>query len=349
MPDNIRICGELIAPPARITQPASTRTSRPRCRYSTPTARAPSMSTRRVSACVSTVRFWRAANRREVRARSRTAQAVPLRDLVEAETFLRCAVEVGVAREARRRRGIDGDVGEFVVIAQVRDRERTARAVPGVGAATVVFGVLEHGQHRIPRPARVTGRCGPVVVVARSAARVAHRVDRARAAEHFSARPPQPAMCERGLGLGVIVPVDALVVDQLGETRRHVDERMPVAAAGFEHEHALCRIRAQPVREHAAGGAGADDHVVVGHRGWRIGGHCRLGGVARADAPARCFWPAKAWDRTRLRKAAIPAFAGMTDERAFQASTSISSPTRTVPFPRGITFCPNVTPRSVRR
>ena len=157
--------------------------------------------------------------------------------------------------------------------------------MPRVGAARVVFGALEHRQHRVPRPARIAGRRGPFVVVARRAARVAHRVDRARSAEHLAARPPQPAVRERGFGLGVVVPVDALVVDELGEPGRHVDERMPVAAAGFEHEHAMRGIRAEPVRQHAAGGAGADDDVVVGHCGAGIGSHRRLGAAARADAP----------------------------------------------------------------
>src|SRR5690348_8784205 len=157
-----------------------------------------------------------AASRRKICARRRTAQAIPLRDLVEPETFLRWAVEVGVAREACGRRGIDGDARKFVVVTQVGYCKRTARAVPGVSAAAVVLGVLEYRQHRVPRPSRIARRCGPFVVVARSAARVAHRVDRARSAQDLSAWPPESAMRERGLGLGVIVPVDALVIDQLG-------------------------------------------------------------------------------------------------------------------------------------
>ena len=50
------------------------------------------------------------ARRHKVRARSRTTRAVSLGDLVIPEAFLRCAVEVGVAREARGGRGIDEDV-----------------------------------------------------------------------------------------------------------------------------------------------------------------------------------------------------------------------------------------------
>ena len=47
MPESIRICGELIAPPQTITsRRARIFTSLPLCRYSTPTARVPSNSTR---------------------------------------------------------------------------------------------------------------------------------------------------------------------------------------------------------------------------------------------------------------------------------------------------------------
>ena len=159
--------------------------------------------------------------------------------------------------------------------------------MPRIRAAVVVLAALEHRQHGVPGPAHVTRRRSPIVVVAGGAARVAHRIDRARTAEHFSARPPESSMRERGFGFGVIVPVDAFVVDQFGEAGRHVDEWMPVAAAGLEHEHAPRRICAQPVRQHAAGGAGADDHVVVGHRGSGIGRACRLESRARADAPRR--------------------------------------------------------------
>src|SRR5690606_29783423 len=84
----------------------------------------------------------------------------------------------------------------------------------------------------------------------------------------------------------VVIPVDALAVDQLRQSRRHVDEGMPVARAGLEQQHAHAGVFAQPVGEHAAGGTGTDDDVVVagalrcgtdGHRG-------TVGAGARANA-----------------------------------------------------------------
>ena len=64
------------------------------------------------------------------------------------------------------------------------------------------------------------------------------------------------------LGLRVEAPVDAWAVDHLPETGRHMDERMPIAAAGFEQQHTVARVRAQPVGQHAAGRASAHHDVI---------------------------------------------------------------------------------------
>ncbi len=69
MPDSIRICGDEIAPPERITSlPARTDFSWPSCSYSTPTARLPSNSTRVIRQPDRRVRFGRfSAGSRKVR------------------------------------------------------------------------------------------------------------------------------------------------------------------------------------------------------------------------------------------------------------------------------------------
>ena len=105
-------------------------------------------------------------------------------------------------------------------------------------------------------------RLGPGVVVAGLAAHVQHAVDRTRTAQHLAARDREAPVAGARLGLRVEAPVDAWAVDQLPETDRHMDEGMPVAAAGFEKQHAVARVRAQPVGQHAAGGAGAHHDVV---------------------------------------------------------------------------------------
>ena len=55
------------------------------------------------------------------------------------------------------------------------------------------------------------------------------------------------------------------MVEQSEHPGRNVDERVQVARAGLEQQDACPRL-AQPVRQHAAGGTGADDDVVGGRR-----------------------------------------------------------------------------------
>src|SRR5262249_44878402 len=60
-----------------------------------------------------------------------------------------------------------------------------------------------------------------------------------------------------------VAPVEHVVFVHLAHAERDVDERIEVAPAGFDQQHARGAILAQPVGQHAAGRAGADDHVVV--------------------------------------------------------------------------------------
>lgn len=68
---------------------------------------------------------------------------------------------------------------------------------------------------------------------------------------------------EIGLRIGGVVPVDAAIVNQFGETGGHVDERIEILPAGFQQQDAMPRVGREPIGEHAAGRAGADDDVVV--------------------------------------------------------------------------------------
>ena len=117
------------------------------------------------------------------------------------------------------------------------------------------------GQHLFVGPAAVA-EPGPGIVVAGLAADVQHGVDRARTAQHLAARNRQAPVAGARLGLRVEAPVDAWAVDHLPEADGHMDEGMPITGAGFEQQHAVARVRAKPVGQHATGGAGADDDVV---------------------------------------------------------------------------------------
>ena len=189
------------------------------------------------------------------------ARAVLLGHLIQTEALLLRAVEVDVCGVTSLLPGLDERMRQRVAVAKVGHVQWAIAPVPGVGAALVVLAALEAGQHRVPIPA-VGALRGPLVVVAGNAAGVAHRVDRTRPAQHLAQRPPQRAVIELRLGGGGVVPVDALLADQLGQPGGHVDERVPIARAGFQQQHLDGRVFRQAVGEHAAGRTGADDDVV---------------------------------------------------------------------------------------
>src|SRR5580693_4210030 len=96
------------------------------------------------------------------------------------------------------------------------------------------------------------------------AARVGHGVDRRRAADDAAARAFQAAAAGRGLGFGKIHPVVLALEQKARPAERNLDPRIAVPAAGLEQQHPLALVLAQPVGQHAAGRAGADDDGVVG-------------------------------------------------------------------------------------
>ncbi len=193
---------------------------------------------------------------------ARTPRTVALGDLVQPHAELLVAIEVRIVGVAGFLCGGDEGSREGIVVAQVGDRQRAGIAVQRTGATTVALAVQEPRQHLLPAPAGGAAGC-PAVVVVSHAAHVAHRIDRTRSPQHLAAWPPQAPAAERGLRLGLQVPVDAAVVDQPRQPGRHVDEGVGIARAGFQQQHPAGRVFAEPVGQHAAGRAGPNHDVVV--------------------------------------------------------------------------------------
>jgi hypothetical protein len=95
------------------------------------------------------------------------------------------------------------------------------------------------------------------------AARVGHHVDRGRAAQHLAAHRLDTAIVEIRFRLGVKAPIVQHVLVHLAHAERNRDERIDVAAAGFEQQYRGVGILAQPIGEHAAGRSRAHDHIIV--------------------------------------------------------------------------------------
>jgi hypothetical protein len=186
--------------------------------------------------------------------------------LAAPESLLAGGVVVLRVRNAAGLGGLDPGRVERVCGPGEFRAERTGAAAPGVFAPREGLAPLEIGQHvRIGPAGRTLLR--PAIEIGRIAARIGHHIDRGRAAEHLAAAGLDGASVEIGLGLGDKSPVEHSPLVELAHAERNVNVGVPVAPAGFDQQHLGARILAQPVGEHAAGRAGADDDVVVA-RGW---------------------------------------------------------------------------------
>ena len=144
--------------------------------------------------------------------------------------------------------------------ATVAHPQRPAGAVQLRGAALVVLGLEEVGQHVLPAPA-FEAQALPLVVVEPAAPDVDHRVHGGRAAQHPAAGEVDGATVEMRLRVGLEVPVPFRLVE-LWEAGGDVDLLRRVGRSGLEQRHLDRRILAQPRGENAAGRAGTDDDVV---------------------------------------------------------------------------------------
>ncbi len=119
--------------------------------------------------------------------------------LQRSDPVLLGAVEIGVALVACLLGRGDEGVVQFVPRAQIGDVERAAGAVMRVGAALLVFGAAEIGQHVVIRPAGIA-ELAPQIEILLLPADVDQPVDRAGAAQHLAARPDDAPAAEFGCG-----------------------------------------------------------------------------------------------------------------------------------------------------
>ena len=172
------------------------------------------------------------------------------------------AVVVGAARDPHADGAGDERLADRMDPVDVGDRQVALAAMDAViGDADPPLGALVVGQHVDIAPAAIAA-LRPTVEVGALAAVVDHAVDRAGPAERAALRGgdcPTAAALGR---LGLELPGEVRVEQHLDEAGRHVDVGMPIRRAGFQHADRRARLLGQPVRQHRAGGAAADDDVV---------------------------------------------------------------------------------------
>ena len=151
-----------------------------------------------------------------------------------------------------------------LVARRVGDAQHAVAAAQLVRAAVVVFHALEDRQHVLVAPAAIA-ELRPVIVVLRLAADIDHAVDRARAAQHFSARHLDAPAARALVGLRRVAPVDGRMVDHLGDADRDArPEVVRAFGARLEQQHPMGAALRQPAGDDRAGRTGADDDVVIG-------------------------------------------------------------------------------------
>ena len=200
-------------------------------------------------------------------ARRRHAAPVPGVQLVDADAFLRGAVEILIHRQPGFGRRLHELFGQRMhASAIVGHVHRPAAPAIGVGAGLVVFDRLEIGQQVGKAPARIA-EVAPAIIVGRMAPDPHHGIDRARAAEQLAARPVVGIAGKPRIRLGLVVPVHRGIEEGLAVAERHLHEEAQVAAAGLQHQHRMAAARRQPLGHDRACRAGTDDDEIIGlHR-----------------------------------------------------------------------------------
>ncbi len=189
------------------------------------------------------------------------ATAAPCRGLEKPGALLGRAVEVGIGGNAGFRRRHYKGLRKRIGVPPVGHRQRAADAVKFVGAALLVFRLLEVGQHVVIAPAGVAP-LPPAVIVLMLAANVEQAVDRTRSAQHLAARLEHGSPVQSRLRFGLVHPVDGLVLEQLAISERHMDPEVGILRPGFQQQHRIPAVGAQAIGEHASGRPGTDDDVV---------------------------------------------------------------------------------------
>ncbi len=190
MPESCRICGEPMAPPARMTSrrvdpldPVATRifnADRPR-------AVEQDAVDQRVG---EELKVRPLQCRTQIGAR-RALPAPPAPGLLNPADIVprarRQAVDVLVIFEPDLGTGLDQLVAQERLVGGPRRQERPAPAMKLVGLTLPTLGLFEKGQDIVPRPTTIA-ELGPMVEIFRLTANVNQPVDRAGAAEHPAAR-----------------------------------------------------------------------------------------------------------------------------------------------------------------
>ena len=141
------------------------------------------------------------------------------------------------------------------------DPPAAASAVMFALAQEMILQPLEQRPHIVIAPAG-QAELAPVIVIGGLSPHRDHGVDGGGAADHLAAGIGKCPSVEPGLRLGFEHPVRTGIADRKEIADRYMKPDPVVVAAGLEDQHAVFRIRRQPVGHDAAGGARANHDII---------------------------------------------------------------------------------------
>ena len=203
-----------------------------------------------------------AADGAQIGARGGRAPAVADGVLAAAKTLLRIRIVILARRKARLLARLDPRVEYGIVRLAVFGADGAIAAAKLVGAALECFAAAEIGQHVAIGPA-LGAVPVPAVEIGGVAARVGHDIDGGTAAEHLAAHRLDAAAIQRRFGLRFVAPVMHLVLMHLAHAEGNGNERVDVAPARFQQQHAHMRVFRQARGDDAAGRAAANNNVII--------------------------------------------------------------------------------------
>jgi len=184
-------------------------------------------------------------------------------DLEIVRALVVAAIEVVDLGDADLGRRVAHRVEDVPGNARPLDAPLAAGRVQLAFAAVMVLVAEEIGQHVVPAPAPQP-QLPPAVVIGRLTAHVNHPVDRGAAADDATARISDVAAVQARLRRGAEAPVGALMADRVEVSDGDMKPDPIVAATGFDEQHPVFRIGAQPIGQQASRRPRADDDVIIG-------------------------------------------------------------------------------------
>mmetsp|Transcript_23166 Transcript_23166/g.57224 ORF Transcript_23166/g.57224 Transcript_23166/m.57224 type:complete len:342 (+) Transcript_23166:1136-2161(+) len=211
---------------------------------------------------------WTVAHRIQIATGGAPALAVVGRLVKHAEAFLLRSILVVRVRVAELLARLEERQRQWVGRGGAMHVQRSAIAAEIVPAAVVGLHPPEVGQHLPVRPA-LAACLRPAIEVLRVSTDVDHPIDGGRPSQHLAAVVLHLPAAQPGLHLALEGPVVARAVDVFEHHRRHLQRQRTVRSsdcvvlrAGLDQQHAVRRVAAEPIGQHAAGGARADNHVI---------------------------------------------------------------------------------------